>query len=303
MRAPSGDHTAGEYTSLAERETRALTAGKVQHPEIAGKAVRSIFRDRAPAIRRQHHRPVRSWRPDRAQGLPLPVNPGELEAARVRCGLIDENVVRHRKHADGVPRDLDILGHRYRNVLELQAASVEWLCHQRAGAQKDQVVVRESRRHVCGQYPLTRLVRRVDVERANVHALDVGRAGAEIQKVIAVGKERGPRVNELFLGEVDLGHRRRHAPRRGHTPQRTTRSAAPTPHHDVAMTIPGTQSDDRGGGKTGHRFRWTAGCVNSPECVANDEAHVPAVGGPERRRGTLRTRQAPPFKCIEIAQP
>ena len=68
--------------------------------------------------------------------------------------------------------------------------------------------------------------------------------------------------------------------------------------HDDSRCLTG-----RGVGNGGHRFRWTAGGVNSPECVVDDEAHVPAVGGPERGRGTLRTRQAPPFECIEIAQP
>ena len=227
MRAPSGDHTAGEYTSLVECETRAPAAGKVQHPEIARHVVRSIFRDCAPAIRRQHNPPVRSWRSDRAQGLPLPVNPGELEGAGRRCGPIDDDAfVGHRKHSGGVPRDPDILGHGDGHAVGLQAASVEWLCHQRAGARKKRWSFAKTA-GTCGQYPLTRLVRRVDVERTDVHALDVGRAGAEVQKGFAVGEERGPRVNELFLGEVDLGHRRRHAPCRGHSPHRATRSAPP----------------------------------------------------------------------------
>ena len=223
-----------------ECETRAPAAGKVQRPEVARHVVRSIFHDCALAIRRQRKLPVRSWRSQRAQGLPLPVNPRELDGSRSRCGPIGEHAVaRHRKHSGEVPRDLDVLGHGHRHALELQAASVEWLCHQHAGARKEDVAIREDRWHTCGQYPLTRLVPGVDLERTNVHALDVRRSGAEIQKVFAVGEERGPRVIELPFGYVDLRHRRGRPTSLRHSPQRTARSAAPTPQHDVALPIPG----------------------------------------------------------------
>ena len=112
------------------------------------------------------------------------------------------------------------MGHRHRRIAELQAASVEWLCHQRAGARKEEVAIREDSRHIGRQYPLPGLVSGVHVERTHVHALYVGRAGAEVQKVFAVGEKRGPRVNELSLGQVDLRHRRRRAACRGYSPDR-----------------------------------------------------------------------------------
>jgi hypothetical protein len=84
--------------------------------------------------------------------------------------------------------------------VELHPAGVEWLCHERAGARKEEVTIREDRWHTCGQHPLMRLVPGVDVERTNVHALYVRRSGAEVQKVFAVGEERGQRVNELSPG-------------------------------------------------------------------------------------------------------
>ena len=48
---------------------------------------------------------------------------------------------------------------------ELQAASVEWLCHQRSGARKEQVSIREDGRDTCRQDSLTRLTAGIDVER------------------------------------------------------------------------------------------------------------------------------------------
>src|SRR6187431_791280 len=115
---------------------------------------------------------------------------------------------------------------------------VERLCQQRARAQKEYLVIREDRWHTGGQYPLTGLARGVGVERTHVHALDVRRSRAEIQKVCAVGEERGPRVHELSLRYVDLRQRRGRATCR-HSPERTAGSAAPTPQHDVALTVPG----------------------------------------------------------------
>jgi hypothetical protein len=96
--------------------------------------------------------------------------------------------------------DLDVLGPGHGRVVELLGAGVVWLCHPRAGARKEQVAIRKDRWHTCGQYPLTRLVPGVDVERTNVHALYVRRSGAEVQKVFTVGEKGGPRVNELSLG-------------------------------------------------------------------------------------------------------
>src|SRR5436190_2903465 len=233
-----GPHS-GRIHLLLERETRETAARKVQRPEVARHAIRSIFHDSAGAIRGHHNTPVRSCWSERAQVLALPVIPGELEGSRSRCVPINENTIaRHRKDARGVPRDLDALGDGHSHALELQAAMVEWLCHQRARAQKEEVAIREDRWHTRGQYPLTRLVPGVGLERTHVHALDVRPSGAEIQKVCAVGEERGPRVNELSLRYVDLRQRRGRATCR-HSPERTARPAAPTPQHDVALTIPG----------------------------------------------------------------
>ena len=246
MRALSGDHTPGEYTSLwnVRRVRRPLAKSSVQRSP--GTPYGESFTTPRLPSGDNTTLAVRSWRSERAQGLSLPVKPGELEGSRSRCGPIGENAVaRHRKHSGGVPRDLDVLGHGHRHALELQAASVEWLCHQRARARKKYAAIRVHRWHTAGQYPLTRLVPGVDIKRTNVHALNVRRSGAEIQKVFAVGEERGPRVIELSLGYVDLRHRPGRATCLGHSPQRTARSAAPTPQHDVAIPIPGALTRSR----------------------------------------------------------
>ena len=78
--------------------------------------------------------------------LPLSVEPRQLRSHFIETGLIDDGAGVCDRKSTGSARvtgtgDLHLLGDRHRLSHELQASEIEWLRHQGADLQKQQVTV------------------------------------------------------------------------------------------------------------------------------------------------------------------
>src|SRR5215471_14504650 len=209
MRVPSGDHTPGVDVTL-KSQAGTPTAGEIDCPEVPRHTAHwPLFDDSPLAIWRQNDQPLLAWRSERADGLALPVDPGDLRACACgRLTICQCAAGGHRKHSGAIPRRLNRVGDGNRRILELQTASVKGLRQKRARTLKKHEPVRIGRRARACQNPLPRLVAKFRIEGTRVDPRDVGRSRTKVEEVFAIWQERRPGVEELSLGYVDLSHGR-----------------------------------------------------------------------------------------------